>query len=190
MRRSRPEFDGCRASRGWNASRMELLLVRHAIAARTSARGPQADARRRLTPEGRRRMIRGARGLAALVPELDGVFPSPLARAIETARILADAWGLTPGDGLAALAPGHPPQEALEHLRTLGGGAVALVGHEPHLSSLAALLVAGDPSPLFTFRKGGACLLEIEDAPRPGGARLRWLATAKLLRMIGARRQK
>jgi phosphohistidine phosphatase len=169
---------------------MEILLVRHAIAARTSARGPQADARRRLTSEGRRRMIRGARGLAALVPELDAVLPSPLVRAVETARILADAFGLTPGDGLTALAPGHPPQEAVEHLRTLRTGTVALVGHEPHLSSLAALLVVGDPSPLFTFRKGGACLLEIEDAPRPGGARLRWLATAKLLRMVGARRPK
>ena len=92
--------------------------------------------------------------------------------------------------GIAALAPGRPPQEALDQLRTLGGGTVALVGHEPHLSSLAALLVAGDPAPLFTFRKGGACLLEIGDAPRPGGARLRWLATAKLLRMLGAREGK
>jgi phosphohistidine phosphatase len=166
---------------------MELLLVRHAIAVRSSVRGAQADARRRLTPEGRRRMIRGARGLTALVPELDAVLPSPLARAVETARILADAYGLTPGDGIPALAPGRPPQEALDRLRTLGGGIIALVGHEPHLSSLAALLVAGVPEPLFTFRKGGACLLEIGDAPRPGGARLRWLATAKLLRMLGSR---
>jgi len=166
---------------------MELLLVRHAIAVRSSARGAQADTRRRLTPEGRRRMIRGARGLTALVPQLDAVLTSPLARAVETARILADAYGLTLGDGIPALAPGRPPQEVLDQLRTLGGGTIALVGHEPHLSSLAALLVAGDPEPLFTFRKGGACLLEIGDAPRPGGARLRWLATAKLLRLLGSR---
>lgn len=166
---------------------MELLLVRHAIAVQATARGAQADARRRLTPEGRRRMIRGARGLTALVPELDAVFPSPLARAMETARIVADAYGMTPRDGLPALAPGRPPEEALDQLRTLGGGTLALVGHEPHLSSLAALLVAGAPEPLFTFRKGGACLLEMGDTPRPGGARLRWLATAKLLRMLASR---
>lgn len=168
---------------------MELLLVRHAIAARTSARGAQADARRHLTPEGRRRMARGARGLVALVPELEAIVPSPLTRAVETARILADAYGLTPAEGLPALAPGRPPQEALEHLRALGGGAVALVGHEPHLSSLAALLVAGTSSPLFTFRKGGACLIDLGE-PRPGGARLRWLATAKLLRVLGTRQRR
>jgi phosphohistidine phosphatase len=166
---------------------MDLVLVRHAIAEQISARGGEADARRRLTPEGRRRMARGARGLRALVPELDAILPSPLARAVETARILADAYGLDPGEGLRVLAPGRPPHDAIEPLRALEGGTVALVGHEPHLSGLAALLVAGDPAPLFTFRKGGACLLEVDGALKPGGARLRWLATAKLLRLLGAR---
>ncbi len=167
---------------------MELLLVRHAIAARTSSRGEAADARRPLTAEGRRRMARGARGLKALVAELDAVFPSPLLRAVETARIVAGAFELSPEEGLPALAPGHAPDELLGWLRALGrDGTVALVGHEPHLSRLAALLVAGDPEPLFTFRKGGACLLELDGAPRPGGARLRWLATARLLRLLAAR---
>ena len=135
-------------------------------------------------------MARGARGLRALVRRLDAVRPSPLVRAIETARIVADAYGLAPGDGLPALAPGRPPGEAIDWLRAQRGlrrGAVALVGHEPHLSALAALLLAGEPAPLFTFRKGGAALLELGDAPRPGGAHLRWLATAKLLRLLGAR---
>ncbi|WP_242345391.1 phosphohistidine phosphatase SixA [Anaeromyxobacter terrae] len=170
---------------------MELLLVRHAIAARTSSRGESADARRPLTAEGRRRMVRGARGLAALVAELDGVFPSPLVRAVETARIVADAYGLTPEEGLPALAPDRPPQEVIAWLcARRRDGTVALVGHEPHLSRLAALLVAGDPEPLFTFRKGGACLLTLDGTPRPGGARLRWLATAKVLRLLGAREAK
>ncbi|WP_242336328.1 MULTISPECIES: phosphohistidine phosphatase SixA [Anaeromyxobacter] len=168
---------------------MELLLIRHAIAERASSRGEAADARRPLTAEGRRRMARGARGLMALVAELDAVVPSPLVRAVETARIVADAFELSPEEGLPALAPGHPPQELLEWLRaSRHGGTVALVGHEPHLSGLAALLVAGDPEPLFTFRKGGACLLELDGAPRPGGGRLRWLATARLLRLLGARK--
>jgi phosphohistidine phosphatase len=59
------------------------------------------------------------------------------------------------------------------------------VGHEPYLSSLAGLLLTGRRASVFNFKKGGACLLEL-DEPRPGAARLGWLVTARTLRDLGA----
>ncbi|MCM2269545.1 MAG: histidine phosphatase family protein, partial [Thermoanaerobaculia bacterium] len=59
---------------------MRLLLVRHAIAS-DAADGPGGDAARPLSAEGRRRFERGARALAAQVPELALVLSSPLLRA-------------------------------------------------------------------------------------------------------------
>lgn len=134
-------------------------------------------------------MVGAARGLRALVEDVEAIVPSPLLRAIETAHILGATYGLAPEDPLRALEPDRPPHDSLDPLRTLSrrAGTVALVGHEPQLAALAALLLADAPTPFFALRKGGACLLEVAGAPRPGHARLQWLAPAKLLRTLGGR---
>lgn len=170
---------------------MELLLVRHAIAEEAAGEGPGADARRRLTREGRRRMRLGAAGLRALVPAVELVAASPFVRAVETARIVASAYGL-PRSALVtvpALSPGARPAGAalwVGRRRAAGAhGPLALVGHEPHLSRLAALLLGVD-RPVFTFKKGGACLIElppVDRAAAPGV--LRWLLGARALRIVG-----
>ena len=166
---------------------MNLLVVRHAIAEDSGGSGRAADARRPLTPEGRRRMRRGARGLREIVAALDVVATSPLLRAVETAEIVVEACGPADLLELSALAPGADPGEALEWLRSRRRDrTVALVGHEPHLSRLTALLLSGDAEPTFSFRKGGAAMLELDREPGPGAARLRWLATPSLLRKLGA----
>jgi phosphohistidine phosphatase len=167
---------------------MEVLLVRHAIAEERAGGGAVADARRRLTREGRRRMRLGAAGVRALLPDLEVVAASPLARAEETARILAAAYGLPRSAvvSLAGLAPGARPAAATAWLRARRAagarGPVALVGHEPQLSALAAHLL-GVRRRLFTFRKGGACLIAL---PRGrGAAALRWHLGARALRLLG-----
>ena len=50
------------------------------------------DRLRPLTPEGRKEMQRVAPGLARLVPTIDVLATSPLARAAETAEIVAQAY--------------------------------------------------------------------------------------------------
>src|SRR5439155_21660169 len=74
---------------------MRLLVVRHAIAEdrEAFARSHKDDATRPLTPDGRRKMERAALGLKELVPELDVLAASPYKRAIETAEIIAAAYG-------------------------------------------------------------------------------------------------
>src|SRR3989442_2786257 len=81
---------------------MRLLVVRHAIAEdrEAFARSHKDDSTRPLTPDGRRKMERAALGLKELVPELDVLAASPYKRAIETAEIIAAAYGgvsLVPG---------------------------------------------------------------------------------------------
>ena len=165
---------------------MELIVVRHAIAEdrATFARSGRPDAERALTAAGRRKFERGARGLRRLVASVDLVATSALARAVETAEILARAYGGIRTVRLAELAPDAEPSALLAWLRRRRG-TVALVGHEPHLSALVELLLAGQPTGFVALKKGGACLLSLPRATR-GAAELRWLLTAGQLRRIRA----
>ena len=59
------------------------------------------------------------------------------------------------------------------------------MGHEPHLSELASLLVSGDEHALgLELKKGATVLLEFAVRPAAGTATLRWIATPKILRML------
>lgn len=162
---------------------MRLLLVRHAIAldAREFA---GRDAERPLTEDGRRRFERGARALAAQVPDLALVLSSPYVRARQTAEVLLDAFDAAPRrDELDALTPDGDPRETVAALaRHRDLPAVALVGHEPSLSALEALLLVGRERSFAVFKKGGAALLDWIPASAPGSAALVWHLTAGQLR--------
>ncbi len=143
---------------------MKLLLIRHAIAedredfARTGA----DDALRPLTKTGRKRMKQCARGLVRLAPRMDILATSPLVRAVDTAEIVASAY-----DGLgivqiAALSPLKAPPALLEWVKQQPPDAtVALVGHEPGLSTFVSWMLTGLQEPFLTLKKGGGCLLEV-----------------------------
>jgi len=167
---------------------MLLLVVRHAIAEDPAeyARHHTDDAGRPLTLEGRKKMKRAARGLRALVPELDRLAASPLTRALQTAEILAEAYdGIEPAS-VAALAPGQPTAALAAWLgEELRHRAVAIVGHEPGLSRAVSWLLAGGERSFIELKKGAACLLECADPVRAGTATLQWALTPSQLRDIG-----
>ncbi len=162
---------------------MQLVLVRHGIA--EERRPGAADAARRLTPDGRRRMRRAARGLGRLLSTVDLLASSPLPRAAETAALLADEVGPRRRVELPELSPGSSPEAVLAWLRSRARGTVVLVGHEPDLSRLAALVVTGSPEPLFRLKKGGATLVRVAGPLRPGTGQLGWLLGAGALRALG-----
>jgi phosphohistidine phosphatase len=166
---------------------VELLVVRHAIAEdrEAYAASGEDDALRPLTREGARKMKRAARGLARLAPRVDLLATSRLVRAVQTARILASALGLDRFEEIPQLAPGSRPETLAAWLRVRRAGAVAVVGHEPHLGRLVAWLVTGSQQPPLVLRKGGACLLRFSGAVRGGTAELRWFASPSLLRRLG-----
>jgi phosphohistidine phosphatase len=167
---------------------VRLLVVRHAPAgdrAAWSAAG-RDDFLRPLTKEGRRKMREAARGLARLVPSPGALATSPLARALETADVLAKAFDVEGPEELESLRPGSSPEEVLPWLRARARVELAaVVGHEPHLGMLVAWLVTGRARPILSFRKGGACLLDLGRRPSPGGAELLWLVPPSSLRRLG-----
>jgi phosphohistidine phosphatase len=168
---------------------MELVVFRHAIAEDRDAFAEtgQDDGERPLTRAGLRKLEKGARGLRRIVPSLDVVATSPLVRAIETGEVLASVYGVRPTARLPELAPDAEPSQLLPWLRRQRGRArVAVVGHEPHLSRLVEVLLAGraPPAGFIELGKAGACLLGFDAAPAPGGATLRWLLTPSQLRRL------
>ncbi|MFL6201132.1 MAG: SixA phosphatase family protein [Thermoanaerobaculia bacterium] len=165
---------------------MRLLLVRHAIAEEREdfARTGKDDRLRPLTDEGRKKMKQAARGLRALVPEIDLLATSPLTRAAQTGAILDTVYGGLDEVEIEELSPETTPEELLRWLRKQKGDVIAAVGHEPSLSQILGWLLTGTDRRLFAFRKGGACLLELGDEPAGGTATLLWALTPAQLRTL------
>jgi phosphohistidine phosphatase len=157
---------------------MELFLVRHGIAVPGSAVLPDAD--RPLTPEGRERFAQAVMGLQRLGVRLDRLYHSPWLRAVETAALLRPVLD---GEMVPTTALARPPSKAL--LQDIAGERVALVGHQPWMGALVALLVTGGQvdEQVFAFRRGGVAWLEGQ--PRPGRMTLRAFLPPKILRTLG-----
>jgi phosphohistidine phosphatase len=162
---------------------MQLLVVRHAIAVDQEDWNAD-DAKRPLTDEGRKKMKQTVAGLRQIVEAIDLLAASPLVRAQQTAEILADAYGGVIKT-VPALAPGQPPTALANWL---GGETrrrvVAVVGHEPSLSSVVSWFLTGSDSPIMEMKKGGACLLDLSAGVGPGTASLLWLLWPSHLRQL------
>jgi phosphohistidine phosphatase len=65
-----------------------------------------------------------------------------------------------------------------------GGDTIAVVGHEPDLSTVGCYLLTGESSSFLTLKKSGACLLELNDPPGPGKATLEWLLIPRVLKQL------
>jgi phosphohistidine phosphatase len=159
---------------------MRLLIVRHAIAVPSGTPGIPDD-ERPLTDDGRKKFRRVARGLARLVRQPDAILTSPLPRARETADILAACWDGVTVENLPALAVGDHAglEQALQGYPA--DAFVALVGHEPWLSTLLAHVLDARSPERFVFRKGGAAMVELRGSLAEGGL-LHWFARPKVLR--------
>lgn len=123
---------------------MDLILWRHAEAV-----DGLPDSERALSERGERQAKRMARWIEANRPRKLRVLCSPTVRTRQTASALTDAFELTPAIGTGAsvadliAASGWPDQ----------AGAVLLVGHQPSLGRLAALLLSGQEAD-WTIKKG------------------------------------
>lgn len=167
---------------------MRLLVIRHgdAVEREEFAESGQDDALRPLTEEGTRKTERNAKALRRVVDALDVLAASPLLRAAQTAGVVAAAYDDVAVTTVPALSPDSPLDDFLAWLRQRRETeVVAAVGHEPHLGTLVTWLLTGVEESHTPLRKGGACFLEFDGRPRPGGARLLWALTPALLRLIG-----
>jgi phosphohistidine phosphatase len=129
-----------------------------------------------------------ARALRNIGVEFDLILSSPYLRACETAEILADVFKMKKkivfSDNLIPL--GNPELLIGEINEKYSVDSLALVGHEPHLSTLISMLVAENAKMDITLKKGGVCYLSADDLHHHDHrAALEWLLTPGILMEIG-----
>lgn len=167
---------------------MHLYIIRHAIAVDEVLSDYELDRERPLTDKGRRKMRQIARALRKLGVEFDLILSSPYARACETAEILADVFKMKKKivftDNLIPLV--EPELLIGEINEKYSVDSMAVVGHEPYLSTLIGLLVAEHTKIDITLKKGGVCYLTADDLHHPDHrATLEWLLTPGILTEMG-----
>ncbi|MEM6837626.1 MAG: phosphohistidine phosphatase SixA [Cyanobacteria bacterium P01_C01_bin.120] len=162
----------------------ELYFIRHGIAAE---RGTYAnDDERPLTDKGRSRTQAVAERLIALDCKVELILSSPLIRAHQTSQILVAA-GLAPtAKPLELLVPGGHLTDWLLWLAdwqlTHPVSHLALVGHEPDLSSWAQQLVHGEARDRWQLKKAGVIGVQVPEARGAiGHSQLFWLTPPRLL---------
>ena len=166
---------------------MNLYLLRHGIAVEHGAPGYPKDADRPLTPEGERKLEQIAEAMEALDLSFDLILSSPFVRARQTAEIIAEALDARKKLEFSnSLACGGDTKELLDYLKRLQPEPenVLLVGHEPYLSGLVSLLVAGTESCCVVLKKGGLCKLSTELLKHGRCAALAWLLTPKQMALM------
>ena len=142
---------------------MELILWRHA-----EAEDGMPDLARPLTQKGVKQAQRMAAWLERQLPERCRILVSPAARAQETARALGRRFrtveDIAPGATAAAVLAACDWPAARE--------TTLVVGHQPTLGEVAALLVAGDEQP-WSIRKGALWWLSSRQRGEAGAVLVR-----------------
>ncbi len=158
----------------------QLYLLRHGVAVPHGTPGIEDDDRP-LTSDGERRVRAIGRGLKRLKVKVVRIATSPLPRALKTAQIVADVLG-DPDliDVVEELRAGRDAASIRAWLATRDETRLMVVGHNPSLSDLLALLTTGDQDHAYCeLRKGG--IASLVGDPR-GLYKVDWIARPKLFR--------
>jgi len=138
------------------------------------------DAGRRLTKKGHEEIRAAARWMKAQELSFDLIAASPLARAQETAGIVAAALGPETVESWEVLVPGGNPDTVCHMIgRYPDAATLLLVGHEPLLSALASRMVAGDEDARIAMTKGAVAKIRNFSFEAGCTGELHWLITAR-----------
>jgi phosphohistidine phosphatase len=163
---------------------MNIYVLRHGLA-EERRRGVE-DSARKLTDEGRRKIRRAAKAIDKLELSLDMILTSPLPRAEETARIVAEHLGL---EKHLKLCPALEPETSSAQILHMIGSfkpapeRVMIVGHEPSLSRFVSSVIAGNEKAALDLKKGGLCKISMQSLSRSRGS-LEWLLAPGQLKTI------
>lgn len=160
-------------------TKVKLYFLRHGPAVERTAWQADDDFARPLTERGQAVVQCVAEALAALQLKPEAIITSPLARAFQTAEIVARRLDLNahlvkddrlmPGfglDGLTAILQAHADLSA-----------IMLVGHEPDFSTTISTLIGGGA---LVCKKGGLARVDIL-ATSPLRGELVWLIPPSVL---------
>lgn len=162
---------------------LELYIIRHGLA---GEHGTYAnDNERPLTDEGHRKTKQIAKRLDALDLHFDLILTSPLVRAQQTAEILQTVGLSKHLETSEFLAPGGDLNawlNWLEQWQSSDRQSLAIVGHEPDLSTWAETLIWGEARQRLVLKKAGAIgLLLPSDGSPIGQSQLFWLTPPRFL---------
>lgn len=141
---------------------MELILWRHA-----EAEEGTPDHARTLTEKGTRQAGKVAAFLHQHLPRDPRILVSPAARTQQTIAAFTDHFTLAP-----TLSPGASAEAVLQAARWPdAGGTVLIVGHQPTLGEVAAILLGCDGRSL-SIKKGALWWFSIRDGSSQATLRL------------------
>lgn len=167
---------------------MHAYLLRHGDSADLAPDGGFRDDQRELTPRGIEKLHLACKSYARLMVPPDRILHSPLARARQTAEILAEHTGfageLATNDQLTPSANPAMTVDVLQGELLDGGEAIALVGHQPHLGDLLGLLLFGNQRVSLPLSKGMLAGVELND-PKVMLGRLLWILPQRAGKQFG-----
>lgn len=162
---------------------IELYLIRHGLAGEHGSYANDDD--RPLTEEGAGKTQLMAERLRELDLHVDLMLTSPLVRARQTAEILSRAGFSKHLEESSDLAPKGKFNDWLlwfDQWRQSPGSRLALVGHEPALSTWAEQLVWGSVKHHLVLKKAGVVGLLLPQTGSPvGSSELFWLTPPRFL---------
>ncbi|MDQ1920168.1 phosphohistidine phosphatase SixA [Massilia pseudoviolaceinigra] len=139
---------------------MDLILWRHAEA--YDAEPGQDDMERALTPKGQKQARRMADWLTSQLPDSCRILVSPALRTLQTVEPLKRKFKI-----VHDLAPGADLEDVLMAANWPNGREpVLVVGHQPTLGQVAALLLSGQPQD-WQIKKANAWWLVQREALDP-----------------------
>jgi phosphohistidine phosphatase len=153
---------------------MDLILWRHAEAEEGHEGLP--DLERALTPKGQKQARRMGKWLDSQLPDNSRILVSPAVRTVQTAEGLGRKYKVN-----AELAPDAAPQAILQAANwPASRETVVIVGHQPTLGQVAALLLTGEALD-FEMKKAAAWWFVQREADDPGSLYLKAVMAADLV---------
>jgi phosphohistidine phosphatase len=163
---------------------MIVYFLRHASAGQHKIL-PKEDEKRPIDKVGEQQCRDVGRALAALGVKVDIIISSPLTRAMQTAKLVANELvyknKIITNEAMRPEASYDQFHDLLEHYNE--SDAIMVVGHNPSITEFLLRLVTGsDHSECIDFKKGGVAKVEVQE----GSGVLDWLFTPKMASKLQA----
>jgi phosphohistidine phosphatase len=153
------------------------------------------DTKRQLTVSGKKEVVEIAKSLKKLGVKFNVIFSSPLARAFQTAKIIAEEYKLIEQiEQSEDLKPNGSKDSLYNKLSKLNIDSVILiVGHEPYLSSMINDIISSNNDADRNYnknnnniilKKAGLSRIKITSTVPKLKGELRWLLTPRILKKI------
>ena len=172
---------------------MDLFILRHGDAGNRLS-DPMKDTKRQLTVSGKKEVVEIAKSLKKLGVKFNVIFSSPLARAFQTAKIIAEEYKLIEQiEQSEDLKPNGSKDLLYNKLNKLNIDSIILiVGHEPYLSSMINDIISKNDTDRnynknnnnIILKKAGLSRIKITSTVPKLKGELRWLLTPRILKKI------